>query len=63
MSWPEQYLGQVDVLIAGRGLDLLNYVLQDKDPEWREQAPAFVSRNVQRLKQLELLDTLKKNGV
>lgn len=48
-DWPEQYPGQMDVMIAGRGLDLLNYVLQDKDPEWREQAPAFIARNEKRL--------------
>jgi Ser/Thr protein kinase RdoA (MazF antagonist) len=52
LNWPEQYQGQIDLFIAARGLDLLNYVLQDKDPEWQEQAPAFVSRNVQRLRQL-----------
>ena len=51
-EWPEQYLGQLDVLIAGRGFDLLNYVFQDKDPEWREQAPAFIDRNKKRLLEL-----------
>ena len=51
-EWPEQYPGQLDVLIAGRGLDLLNYVLQDTDPEWREQAPAFIDRNEKRLLEL-----------
>jgi len=51
-EWPEQYPGQLDVMIAGRGLDLLNYVLQDKDPEWREQVPAFIARNEQRLLEL-----------
>jgi len=48
-KWPEQYPGQLDVLIAGRGLDLLNYVLQDTDPEWRDQAPSFIARNEKRL--------------
>lgn len=54
LTWPEQYSGQLDILIAGRGLDLLNYVLQDKDPEWRRQAPAFIARNEQRLRQLDI---------
>ena len=54
-EWPEQFPGQLDVLIAGRGLDLLNYVLQDKDPEWRSQAPAFINRNEKRM--LELINT------
>jgi Ser/Thr protein kinase RdoA (MazF antagonist) len=52
LSWPEQYDGQLDILIAGRGLDLLNYVIQDKDPEWRRHSTAFIARNEQRLKQL-----------
>ena len=53
-EWPEKYPGQLDILIAGRGLDLLNYVLGDKDPEWREQAPAFIHRNEVRLRNLGL---------
>jgi Ser/Thr protein kinase RdoA (MazF antagonist) len=52
LDWPEQYSGQVEVFVAGRGLDLLNYVLQDKDPEWRQQAPTFIARNEQRLREL-----------
>lgn len=43
-DWPEQAEGQIDTLIAGRGLMLANFVLQDPHPEWRQQAPAFVER-------------------
>jgi Ser/Thr protein kinase RdoA (MazF antagonist) len=41
-DWPEQAPGQIDTLIAGRGLDLANFVLVDPNPEWQQAAPAFL---------------------
>jgi Ser/Thr protein kinase RdoA (MazF antagonist) len=53
-GWPERKEGQLDTLIAGRGLMLANYVLQDPHPEWREQAPAFIERTAALLRSLDL---------
>ena len=53
-AWPEQVEGQLNALIAGRGLMLANFVLQDPHPEWREQAPAFVERTGNLLRSLDL---------
>jgi Ser/Thr protein kinase RdoA (MazF antagonist) len=49
-DWPEQAPGQIDTLIAGRGLDLANFVLQDPNPEWQQAAPAFLERVEGRLR-------------
>jgi Ser/Thr protein kinase RdoA (MazF antagonist) len=48
-EWPEQVAGEIDTLIAGRGLDLANFVLQDPNPDWQQQAPSFVERTERRL--------------
>ena len=49
-SWPEQYPGQIDAFIAGRGLELANFVLQDPNPDYRNEAPAFIERTEGRLR-------------
>jgi Ser/Thr protein kinase RdoA (MazF antagonist) len=49
-AWPEQASGQIDTFIAGRGLDLANFVLRDPNPEWRSAAPAFLERTEKRLR-------------
>ncbi len=51
-EWPEQVRGQIDTFIAGRGLDLANFVLRDPNPEWRSAAPAFLERTEKRLRVL-----------
>ena len=51
-EWPEQVRGQIDTFIAGRGLDLANFVLRDPNPEWRSSAPAFLERTEMRLRAL-----------
>lgn len=51
-EWPEQYPGEIDAFIAGRGLELANFVLQDPNPDWRQRAPAFVERTEVRLRAL-----------
>jgi Ser/Thr protein kinase RdoA (MazF antagonist) len=49
-DWPEQSPGQINTFIAGRGLDLANFVLRDPNPEWRRSAPAFLERVEMRLR-------------
>jgi len=49
-DWPEQSPGQIDTFIAGRGLDLANFILRDPNPEWRSSAPAFLERVEMRLR-------------
>ncbi len=49
-EWPEQYPGELDALVAGRGLELSNFVLQDPNPDYKSQAPAFIQRTERRLR-------------
>jgi Ser/Thr protein kinase RdoA (MazF antagonist) len=51
-DWPERAHGQIDTFIAGRALDLANFVLQDPNPEWQQAAPAFLERVEERLRVL-----------
>jgi Ser/Thr protein kinase RdoA (MazF antagonist) len=51
-EWPEQVPGEIDWFIAGRGLDLANFVLQDPNPDWQREAPSFVERTERRLRAL-----------
>jgi Ser/Thr protein kinase RdoA (MazF antagonist) len=48
--WPECYSGEIEALVAGRGLNLANFVLQDPNPEWQQAAPAFLERTESRLR-------------
>jgi Ser/Thr protein kinase RdoA (MazF antagonist) len=47
--WPERYPREIEIFIAGRGLDLANLVIQDPDPSYQEMAPEFVERVANRL--------------
>jgi Ser/Thr protein kinase RdoA (MazF antagonist) len=49
-DWPEQSPGQIDTFVAGRGLDLANFILRDPNPEWRSSAPGFLERTEMRLR-------------
>jgi Ser/Thr protein kinase RdoA (MazF antagonist) len=49
-DWPEHTPGQIDTFIAGRGLELANFVLQDPNPDWQREAPAFIERTETRLR-------------
>lgn len=49
-EWPEEYPGQVDTLIVGRGLDLANYSLITPNPDWRSRAPQFLERTEARVR-------------
>jgi Ser/Thr protein kinase RdoA (MazF antagonist) len=48
--WPEAHHGQIDALIAGRGIMLVNYLLSSKNPEDQEFAPGYVALTEDRLK-------------
>ena len=47
--WPERYAGEIDSFIAARGIGLANFVLNDPNPAWREQAGEFIERVEKRL--------------
>jgi Ser/Thr protein kinase RdoA (MazF antagonist) len=42
--WPERVPGEVRVFAADRCLMMSNYIVQDHDPEYRAEAPAYVGR-------------------
>lgn len=42
--WPERVPGEVRVFAADRCLMLSNYIVQDHDPKYRAEAPAYVGR-------------------
>jgi Ser/Thr protein kinase RdoA (MazF antagonist) len=50
--WPEQQPGDIDLLMAARGINLANFVLHDPSPEWREATPRFFARMEARLRAL-----------
>ena len=43
-DWPEDYPGQIETFIAGRGIMLVNYLLCSNNPEDQEMAPDYLSR-------------------
>jgi Ser/Thr protein kinase RdoA (MazF antagonist) len=43
LPWPEDYPGQLDTLIVGRGLQLVNFFLNSNSPQHREFAPQFIA--------------------
>jgi Ser/Thr protein kinase RdoA (MazF antagonist) len=49
-EWPERYEGEIDTYVMGRGVDLANFILQDPNPDYREEAPQFVERTEGRLR-------------
>jgi Ser/Thr protein kinase RdoA (MazF antagonist) len=49
-EWPERYPGEIDTYVAGRGVELVNFVLQDPDVRYRQMAPRFVERMEGRLR-------------
>ena len=50
--WPERCPGEIDAFVAARGVGLVNFILQDPDPDWLAQAPDFVERVEGRLRAL-----------
>ena len=56
--WPERYTGEIDSFIAARGIGLANFILNDPNPEWREQAGEFIEQT-----EKLLLGLMKNNAV
>ncbi|HNS51589.1 MAG TPA: phosphotransferase [Anaerolineae bacterium] len=44
LAWPERFAGEIDAYVAGRGVELTNFVLQDPDPRYQAQRHRFVER-------------------
>jgi len=58
--WPERHPGEIDSFIAARGFGLANFVLNDPNPNWKDQAAQFVERVETRLR--ELMEAHKISG-
>jgi Ser/Thr protein kinase RdoA (MazF antagonist) len=56
--WPERHSGEIDSFIAARGLGLANFILNDPNPAWKEQAGEFIERVEKRL-----LTLLERNNI
>jgi Ser/Thr protein kinase RdoA (MazF antagonist) len=50
--WPERRAGEIDSFIAARGLGLANFILNDPNPAWKEQAGEFIEHVEKRLRGL-----------
>ena len=57
-SWPERHAGEIDSFIAARGLGLANFILNDPNPAWKEQAGEFIERVEKRL-----LGLMERNNI
>lgn len=42
-EWPKEYPGQIETLIAGRGVMLVNYLVCSSEPEDQEMVPDYVA--------------------
>jgi len=49
-EWPERYEGEIDTYTMGRGVDLVNFILQDPNPDYRARVTEFVERAEGRLR-------------
>ena len=50
LAWPERTPGEIDAYVAGRGVELVNFVLQDPDLRYQVQRRHFVERMEVRLR-------------
>ena len=50
--WPEATPGDVEAVIVARAVMLVNFVIQDPNPDWRARAGEFVERNTAHLRGL-----------
>jgi hypothetical protein len=50
--WPERCAGEIDSFIAARGIGLANFILNDPNPAWKNQAAEFIERVEKRLRRL-----------
>jgi hypothetical protein len=44
LPWPERAPGEVDAFILARGLMLVNFTLNDPNPDWRAAAPRLAEK-------------------
>jgi len=51
-QWPERNPGEIDSFIAARGIGLVNFILNDPNPEWKQKAPEFIETVEKRLRVL-----------
>lgn len=56
-DWPERCPGEIDSFIAARGIGLVNFILNDPNPEWKSRQAEFIERVEKRVGKL-----LEKNG-
>lgn len=52
IPWPERQQGEIDAFIAARAVGLANFILNDPNPKWKDQAIGFFQRIEDRLRQL-----------
>ena len=50
LAWPERHPGEIDTYVAGRGVELVNFVLHDPDLRYQAQRRRFVERMEARLR-------------
>jgi Ser/Thr protein kinase RdoA (MazF antagonist) len=50
--WPERCPGEIDAFIAARGFGLANFILNDPNPNWKNQAGEFIAGVERRLRSL-----------
>ncbi len=48
-EWPERYDGEIDTYLMGRQMDLVNFLLQETNPDYSKLVPWFVERAEARL--------------
>lgn len=49
-EWPERTEGEIDTFTAGRGVDLVNLILQGHNPDYQKIVPQYVERAERRLR-------------
>ncbi|MBN2501535.1 MAG: phosphotransferase [Anaerolineales bacterium] len=49
-SWPQDYEGQIELFMAGRGLALTNFLLQHPDPGFQQMLPRFLESEENRMR-------------
>ncbi len=61
-SWPEQWLGQIDLLMVGRRLDLLNWIINRGGAIWANKLPDQMARIEERLREYVELAEMRRGA-
>lgn len=56
-AWPERQRGEIDSFIAARGFGLVNFILNDPNPNWKARAEEYVTGVEKRMHHL-----MEENG-